>query len=558
MRPHLAMLSLRATCRLHGLACLLTLGILRATNGGVTVLQVHYSPAMQPLVKVSVGGQVLQLVFDASSGNTAVFVREEHACTPLGGGNCYSYDAALQRGTVTVCEENQKIACNAGSLSEYKCNDVFQNLHNLSRVKAHVDELIIDGLQFAEKGIEARDEVSIGRYDDDTDSVVPANPWPNMPVRLLVQAMSARVPHGAVGNGSRPVLPLFVGTDGVLGASGPSLSCRNDSVWGRLLRELDAKMFAIDLRPPPQVLFGHDNDEGGGGVINGRAASRVVLNHVDPRWSLLWSQPKQSGDIVNDGMHEFLMYHPQVCGVDLLYSTSSNWLSVIDTSGACLSLPAFLFDRLRTHIPIACPFVPGESAAGRLCSPVRSGGSPSRKARLLPALYFRLNDVQDPQPPWLYLPLERLVFKDGSQEFLCVARSDDDRVRSSADMMFAHIAMGSLAVSAFYTVVDLQSRRIGLAPRATDPNAESSDDGCATPVTCSSPMQTYFAPSNQCEDPDCSEYIGMRFDNDTKMCTWSKKIPISFGFLLVILAVLDLISHRLYKRAIEKASDFPQ
>merc|ERR1712176_1368795 len=106
---------------------------------------------------------------------------------------------------------------------------------------------------------------------------------------------------------------------------------------------------------------------------------------------------------INDGMHEFLMYHLGVCGVDLLYNTSSNWLTVIDTSGPCLSLPPFLFDRLMTHVPVDCPFRVGEPSRGQLCAPRRSG-APST----LPALHFRLADDQAPQPPQLSLPLERL------------------------------------------------------------------------------------------------------------------------------------------------------
>jgi len=53
----------------------------------------------------------------------------------------------------------------------------------------------------------------------------------------------------------------------------------------------------------------------------------AVDGTYDPRFAkdLLWSQPKQTGDVVNDGTHEFLLYHFSVCGVDLLYDTSSNW-----------------------------------------------------------------------------------------------------------------------------------------------------------------------------------------------------------------------------------------
>jgi len=556
-----SMWTLRPLRQVQCLMYFLTLADLQTMGGEATFLEVHYSPAMQPLVNVSVGGQVLKLVFDASSGDTTVFVREEHACMPapmpsVADDACYSYGAALRRGTVKVCKDNQKAGCGSSEFSEYKCENVFTDLQDLSKVQAHIDELLIDGMVYTEVGVEAKDEVGIILCDGESCSTGPIRLWPNMPVRLLVEPMNVSAKEqlgpslmtGGVG-GNGLVLPKFVGTDGILGTSGPSLSCRNESVWGKLLQELEVTTIAIDLRPPPQALLGHRD-------VAANATSAIVLNHVDPRWTLTWSQAKQTGDVVNDGMHEFLMYHPKICGVDLLYNTSSNWLAVIDTSGACLSFPAFLFERLRAHVPISCPFAPGESAAGRLCSPVRA--SPSSKNARLPALYFQLEDVQDPEPPKLHLPLERLVFKNGSQELLCLARADDDSTRSDVDMRFANIGIGSLAVSALYTVVDLQSHSIGLAPRAADPLAESSENGCAATVECSSPMQTYYPPSNECEDPECSEYLLMSLDEQTKMCTWSSAVPISFALILVTLVVLDFVSHKLYKQAIEKASGYSQ
>merc|ERR1719263_2520213 len=105
-------------------------------------------------------------------------------------------------------------------------------------------------------------------------------------------------------------------------------------------------------------------------------------------------------------MHEFLMYHPKVCGIDLLYNTSSNWLTVIDTSGPCLTFPAFLFDRLRSRMPLKCPFSEGELSLGRLCTPDREAQGSSK----LPNIYFQLEDTGHPQPAQLVLPLERLMF----------------------------------------------------------------------------------------------------------------------------------------------------
>mmetsp|Transcript_111553 Transcript_111553/g.221774 ORF Transcript_111553/g.221774 Transcript_111553/m.221774 type:complete len:255 (+) Transcript_111553:1-765(+) len=254
-------------------------------------------------------------------------------------------------------------------------------------------------------------------------------------------------------------------------------------------------------------------------------------------------------------MHEFLLYRPEVCGVDLLYNTSSNWLTVIDTSGPCLTLPPFLFDRLRTRVPLDCPFEPGEVSLGRLCSPKRF---PSAKAGpTLPPLHFALEDSQEPEPPRLHLALERLVFQNSSgAELLCVARGDNYQA-AAADMTSSHIALGSLAIAGLYTVVNLENYTVGLASKGRL-ETDSTEEFCTHSVTCTSSMQTYFPPLNMCEDPHCSDYMFMMLDERTKKCKWTRTVPISFGVLLLVLVVLDFVSHRLYKQAIEKASEFGQ
>merc|ERR1711862_781620 len=98
---------------------------------------------------------------------------------------------------------------------------------------------------------------------------------------------------------------------------------------------------------------------------------------------------------------------------------------------------------------------------------------------------------------------------------------------------------------------------VGLWPRGnlTD---ESTDAFCAATAVCQSEMQTPFPPLILCENPDCSEYMFMVLDDDTKMCRWNRVVPVSFGFLLFSLFVLDLLSHRLYRQAIDRATEFCQ
>jgi len=496
-----------------------------------TALDVDYGEALQPLVNVSVGGQWLRLVLDVSSAYTIVFVQEDKACAPATLEPCYSYKVAAQKGGLHVCAENNvQKSCLLGRDKKYSCTTFLQGPANATPLD---DALIIDGLKYDQKGIEAIDDAMLQLAGQEKSILS----WSSAPVRLMVAPMEV------AGNPPNISLDLFRGTNGILGASGPSLSCRNTTLWHLLLQQLKVQRFALDFRPPPAA------------VLKDPGPSRVVFNEVDAEFApkLLWSQPKQTGDTVNDGRHELLVFHPEVCGVDLLYNASSNWLTVIDTSGPCLAFPPFLFDRVRTYVPLDCPFGMGEKSEGRLCSPRRGPGQTTK----LPTFSFHLQDTQEPKPPKLSLALERLVFRNATgAELVCIARQDTLPEAVPTDMLYTHISLGSMAVAAMYTVVDLQNHSVGLASRG-DPASESSEDGCAKPVTCLA-MQSYFPPLNLCEDPECSEYMLMTLDETTKTCVWKTSVPVVFALLVVGLAGLDLLSHRLYKQAIQRASEFSQ
>jgi hypothetical protein len=161
----------------------------------------------------------------------------------------------------------------------------------------------------------------------------------------------------------------------------------------------------------------------------------------------------------------------------------------------------------------------------------------------------------------LVIPLERLVFSDGSgEEFLCVARANGTEASpqsatNQSPMTLSPITFGSMVIAALYTVVD-ESRGIGL--KSVGSLSEGTDEYCAAKTSCISSMQTYFPPLNLCEDPQCSEYLLMTLDNETKMCTWTKVVPFCFGLLLFCLVGLDFISFKLYRKAIVEASEIYQ
>lgn len=541
---------------------------------------VGYNDAMQPLVNISIGGQWLSLVFDLSSGNTLVFVKEYDACTPVGMEPCYSYNTSKTSGTISICAENNdnKVPCTPGRGADYSCT---KTLAKLASADPHPDTLVVDGLPYNQLAVEAKDDMQVNVFPGPQLSN-----FPDEPFRLLVRNMSVPVEEGA-----QSPLRLFEGASGLLGASGKSLSCRSDTPWSRLMGQHFVSVMVLEFAPPPISKFGRA----------GTSAGQIVFNDLDAQ--MLWSEPKQTGDTYNDGTYEFLMYHPTVCGVDLLYNTSSNWLVIVDTSGPCLSLPAFLFDRLMVQLPVSCPFEQGQPSQGQLCSPRRvpSCGGTAKEALCrfpfeykgtkytecaevessrpwcstdrvyqgrwgycdcpgqpalnitLPSLKFSLEDAQDPSPELITLSLERLVFNsDSGEELLCVARAGRDGWMNSADMMANTITLGSLTASAMIVAMSLENDTIGLASLG-DPAAEGTDQYCTAPVSCPSPMQTFYPPLNICKDPACSEYMLTTLDEETKTCVWQRAVPIGFMTLLFILAALDVLSHRWYKMAILQA-----
>lgn len=506
---------------------------------------IKYNYAMQPLIQVRVGGQDLNLVFDASSANTLVFVQEKNACQPSNYSRCYSAQQALRHATLKVCAENQHSACEMGvTNSKYLCQEYLNGGMEqlLERKLAHLDELIIDGISYRFQSVEALEDVKVPLAN--TSMLVHLTAL--QPLRLLVEPFQVSSTGGS--------LKLFEGTSGLLGASGLGVSCRSSSVWTSLLANRKPVAFAMDFQPPPRSSFAQ---EAVTAAADGMASSLVVLNRIPE--NMVWSQMKPS-TAQQDGMHEFLLYHPTVCGIDLLEGTSSNWLTIIDTSGPCLQLPAVLFDSLFVHIPVKCPFRHGESAVGRLCAPDRSRSSslPGGRKISLPAMSFQLEDNGGATPPRvLRLPLERLVFDDGhGGELLCVSRGDTEG-HVGPDMMYSHIGFGSLVVSALPTALLSNQHRVGFIERG-NASVESTDAFCSAPTTCLSPMQTYHAPTNTCKDPDCSKYAMMQLDPKTKMCVWRKFFIVQCAIVITVLVALDLFSHRLYKKVIERAVEVCQ
>lgn len=80
-----------------------------------------------------------------------------------------------------------------------------------------------------------------------------------------------------------------------------------------------------------------------------RAVQESWLHFGDPEggWvGMEWSETQPIGLTGRSGaysypyaFHTFEIYHPSLCGADLLSNYSSHWTAMVDTGATCLSLP---------------------------------------------------------------------------------------------------------------------------------------------------------------------------------------------------------------------------
>lgn len=505
--------------------------------------RVHFSDGGQPYVSIPIGGVSVDLLLDTLSSQTAVV-----HCSAEQVDNCYKSTV-----DVRICAENALIATDDNPTNgmcfpggQYNCSKPY--LPIFKRYDAKFTSSIFDGLLFLQEGWEAKER--IGVYDI----------WSPLKVLLrLPEVVDVKV---AVSK----AWPYF-GTQyfaanlaGIFGIAPPSISCRKSSYWGTFMATGGIGLLALNFDFPPNAVF----------TPQVRRKSMIEFE-VSGEFAdkMLFSEEKQTGDSVNNGRYEFLMYRPQTCGTDLLYNVSSNWITVIDTRSRCLSLPPFLWDALVAWLgkSVECSMQRGGMC--RVVVPPQS----------LPSFSFALNDRDHAER--IELPLEQLVIKDGDGDalYLCVARADDSQTDHnitavcpdsdgsyqfqsrppSADMMAQHISFGSLVVSALYTVIDLENNRIGLAskyPKSADMSVNITCPA-STRYLCGA-QQTYFPPLNKCLDPECHRYMFLALDPDTHTCVWASGVGLGFVTIVVALVIAEIVSERLYVHVLKRAKQLTE
>ncbi|CEM35009.1 unnamed protein product [Vitrella brassicaformis CCMP3155] len=380
--------------------------------------------------------------------------------------------------------------------------------------------------------------------------------------------------------------PLFMGAgDGLWGLSGRSLSCRNESVFSDLLASVNATSFAFDVSitiptaPADTRKDSHTRDhpihsrrrlnkrkKGAAALGGGGHKNELHIGGWTKKYGpIAWSERKQTGGFMQDALPQFVLYHPSVCGADLLYNDSSNWVAAVDTGAECLGLPSFIWERLMAWLPVDCP--DGKPPA----QPAKKGErpppqypvwryrdthptlcSPRKDARPLPVFQFRLSE--DEEGPRLNIPLESLVRWNASskREELCVSGEAPAYIigRPLEYTTSPYMTFGTYVLNNLYYVVNDANNTIGFAQKNL--KAAGSDAFCAMEASCLG-SQTYYRPRNVCLDPTCSKWYFKTLDAHTKECRYFSSLPAMAVTILVLLACTDLWGHHLYKLALQKA-----
>lgn len=317
-----------------------------------------------------------------------------------------------------------------------------------------------------------------------------------------------------------------------------------------------AAVVGLDFRPPAC-----DNIDTATSGVRGNG-SWLDVGGVDARYRdrILWGEVPVHWDT----FHSLRLYHLQICDVGILGNSTSSWPALIDTGSTCLGMPAALYDRLMTYLPVSrCYWAEADALGqpehlpgmgGALLSPDLSERHSrcwikEADAARLPSLSFQVAEYTSAgAEERLHIDVRQLLLWDlpllagtpeGRREFpLCIRRGGKmvQRPASSNMSPAAHITLGTMALRNFYAALDYEKHLVGLSQKAmsltgcepaheeaeaasagTLAESTSTREACPDRAICRG-AQLWNAYSNRCEPPKCGYYFFMRLNEDDQEC----------------------------------------
>ena len=209
------------------------------------------------------------------------------------------------------------------------------------------------------------------------------------------------------------------------------------------------------------------------------------------------------------GKYAFNMYHPTVCGTDILGNVSSHWSAIIDPTIECLVVPEFMLNNLKSW---------------------KSGSDG--------ILYFSLTDENDIRTVAMDLSNVCLQSRPGSESDL------DFGITGLRPIVLGRRALQALGILGFESV---EPFRLGFTV------ADHGTPACSTPVSACVGWQTYHASSNSCVDPTCSDWLLREMDASSKTCVWKPYSTYLVYGTVFILIVGELALHKLRRKTLHIA-----
>jgi hypothetical protein len=269
------------------------------------------------------------------------------------------------------------------------------------------------------------------------------------------------------------------------------------------------RLFPNETIPEDQYIVGMNFDPYGPSWADIGGASSTYRNNIS--WGELGSTQLRL-------FHGFQMYHPQICGVDILSEFASSWGVELDTESSCLGLPTEFFDVIMSHVQASC--VNGSTLDGfssRTCY-VNSN------QKEFPVITFSMDDAQSST---LYIAIEDLIlpsqFDSQGGRRLCIVEKYP-LAQSNIAYPNKRIIFGAKALSSVYTLLDFNHTRVGFSQgiraRQTSTSLANSKLNCAIPLTEAScgvgqVLNKYL---NKCEPKVCSNYYLYDVDMKTGNC----------------------------------------
>jgi hypothetical protein len=218
----------------------------------------------------------------------------------------------------------------------------------------------------------------------------------------------------------------------------------------------------------------------------------------------------------------FMLYNLMFCDANILSNYSSNWPATINTLVEGVGVPEEFYWMIKSWIN-------NQNFTSNEFNPLLEFQLSSNEKDF--KFQIPISNLYDNQTNNL------LLFSTGKMKY-------HFSNKNGVPLGEPSIQIGTKFLERYYTVVDMKSYRIGIYPT----KYETSNSKCQSNEKKCMGLQVYYEASNVCIDPPCSNYFFQQMDQVTKQCVFRVEIYFIFGFIVSVLATMEMVLYGLYKR----------